>query len=129
MRMDKEKFEIDNYVIDLDALMMFIISKSKKDTNGDQTITQTYALTDENNMSLIEKVINERKESYNEKEIDIKYDIMKSFLSTIISPIYDESNGKLIPNGENTDMYFGQLLSFNTLLNAGIITEINKEDK
>ncbi len=58
----------------------------------------------------------------------IRYDLIKSLLNLIVTPSTDE-NGIPVTMTSFNDMYFGQILAFNTLVNEGIIIDITDTDE
>ena len=122
------EFEGKVYVIDFDKLMSLVTDLP--DVSKEKTKTETWGyVSDEENkpdFRMIQKEVAENTTNGMETFGNIKYDFMKNLLNLIVSPISDD-NGNLMRLESFGDMYFGQKLAFNTLINEGIIIEITED--
>lgn len=117
------------YVIDLDKLMSFITDYKSNEKNNEKNIVHTYLNKGEDeitSMKLDNKTTTESVSTYNEAATSIRYDIIKNLINIIIQPMVG-SQGELILIKDNDEFSFGQSLALNTLINAEIITDINKQ--
>lgn len=116
------------YAIDLNKIIEFIGNS----TTTVQNIHQVYGYGDESDiengeMKLVNKEISESKENVNEVVISNRYNLVTTLLNLILIPISD-SNGELILTENLNNMHIGQKLSFNTLIDMGILYEIEFEE-
>lgn len=116
------------YRVDLKELMRWVSETPSSEKNITTLITQTYPMLpeEETDISVATKEITENKSSLNDTMNNIRYDIIKQFLTPLLSDfseilMSEEDN----ENNETDFLSFSQRLSFNTLLQEGIITEIN----
>lgn len=112
-----------NYAIDLEKFMEFCNAEH----NMVNTITQSYGLNDDGNMVLINKEVGESKENVNETMSSYRYNTLTNILNLLLVPISD-GTGSIIVTEDTSNMHFGQKLAFNTMLEMGIIYEIDLED-
>ena len=75
---------------------------------------------------VVQKEISESTSDGTDTYSTIRYDLIKNLLNLIVSPIADE-NGNVFRITSFEDMFFGQMLAFNTLINEGIIIEVEQE--
>ena len=122
------EFEGKCYMIDLDKLLETVTKSSA--TVKDQTKVETWGyVTDEKgntDFKTIQKEFSETSSDGRETFSTIRYDLVKNLINLIVSPIADE-NGNVLRITSFDDMFFGQKIAFNTLLNEGIIIEITEE--
>lgn len=111
------------YAIDLEKLIEFCGDKQ----NVSNTITQTYGQDDNGKMVLLEKEVGESTDSINEVFSTYRYNTITNILNLIMIPISD-GTGNVILTEDFTTMHFGQKLAFNTLVEMGIIYEIDMEN-
>lgn len=137
-----EYFEFNGhyYAIDMDKFMEFISEIKSNEKDNSTTITQVFAdndyiADDDDNVVVrkpeaissfkaISKEITENKNNMNPIFSNIRYDFIKILLSTLVSPFYNQDGSFVIAENED-DLFLGQKLAFNTLLNKGIIFEIS----
>ena len=117
------------YGIDLNKVMEFVGDS----TTTVQNIHQVYQYSDEEDvmngeMRLSSKEISESKENVNEVIMSNRYNLITTILNLILIPISDSSTGEIIVTDKLTSMNIGQKLAFNTLIDMGIIYEIEFED-
>lgn len=122
------EFEGKLFLIDFDKLMSLVYDLP--DVTKEKTKTETWQyVQDEDNrpdFRIVQKEVSENTANNVETLGNIKYDFMKNLLNLIVSPISDD-NGNILKINTFSDMYFGQVLAFNTLINEGIIIEIAEE--
>lgn len=128
------------YAIDMEKLMEFVSSSTANEKDNSTTITQLFADTSDededympvkkskdkqmgNVLKAVSKEITENKANVNPIFNNLRYDIAKTLLSTLINPYYNADGTFVIPK-EDDDLFLGQRIAFNTLLNSGIIYEI-----
>lgn len=107
----------ENFVLDLDAIKEFVFEELvQKEKSRDNEITETYGLDDDGKKKLISQVMHEVKGSDFSEHETLRYDMIKTFLTMLDSV---ELDTELAP------MSFGQRLVLNTMVNYGLIKEIN----
>ena len=101
-----------SYVLDMDNVMKFIFDlNSQRDM--DSEITEVYMVDEETNeLSLTTKQLRELKGGDNTSKSTIRYDMIKMFIDII---------SDLDMSGANS---FGESLIFNTMINEGLIKEV-----
>lgn len=116
------------YAVDVNKIFEFI------DGVGStvQNIHQVYGISSDekeknDTLQLITKEISESKEDVNDIISTNRYNLIITFLNLILMPISD-ANGDIVVTRDFSNMHIGQKLSFNTLLEMGIIYEIEFED-
>lgn len=123
--MDFIDFEGKTYAIDVEKLVK--VATKTNETIKDKTKVETwgYASDGENEpeFKVVQKEVSESTSDGTETYSTIRYDLVKNLLNLIVSPIADD-NGNVMRITSFEDMFFGQMLAFNTLLNEGIIIEI-----
>ena len=117
------------YGIDLNKVMEFVGDS----TTTVQNIHQVYQYSDEEDvmngeMRLSSKEISESKENVNEVIMSNRYNLITTVLNLILIPISDSSTGEIIVTDKLTSMNIGQKLAFNTLIDMGILYEIEFEE-
>ncbi len=124
------EFEGRLFAIDLDACVRFMISNRSNEV----TKSETYQLLNnektgkpESDLRLVTKETTESKGDCNEVVSNVKYDLLKNLLNILVTPVPDSSGQAVVIHNFN-EMHFGQMLAFNTLLNSGIIIEINEDE-
>jgi hypothetical protein len=123
------EFEGHTYAIDFERLMDLITKPQELSKDKSKTETWGYSTLDENgegDFRCLQKEISENVTDNGETVNPIRYDLLKNILNLILSPIADE-NGNIIRIQSLNDMFFGQMIAFNTLINEGIITNISEE--
>lgn len=107
-------FNNKNYVFNMDSMMEFVFD-GEFDRTNDSEITETY-INDEDSkeLVLINKQLREIKGSENSAKFTIRYDLLKTFIETIIT----------IDN--NAPSTLGEELVFNTMVSENLIKEVNE---
>lgn len=125
----------------MDKFMEFVsnITSDERDTNT--TITQVFAETSDddefigdgnsykdnksigNDFRAISKEITESKSNYNAVFNNVRYDLARMFINTLLTPIFSQ-NGEPYKFDNEQDMLLGHKIAFNTLLHHGLIEEI-----
>lgn len=122
------KIDDKQYAIDMNKYMEFVSTISQSEKNNDTTITQTWAIGEDDegqpSLELISKEVAETKSNTNDILYNFRYDFIKGLFTTICTPMVDE-NGFPRAVRSFSDMSIGQVLAFNTMVNAGVIVEIN----
>jgi len=117
------------YAIDMDKVIEFI-SENGEST---QTISQNYGIpfSDKGLISdeirLISKEVSETKESVSENMSNLRYSLLTYLLNILLAPLSD-GTGNVIVADSMKSLHLGQVISFNTLLEMGIIYEIDNND-
>ena len=117
------------YAIDMDKVIEFI-SENGEST---QTISQNYGIpfSDKGLISdeirLISKEVSETKESVSENMSNLRYSLLTYLLNIILAPLSD-GTGNVIVADSMKSLHLGQIISFNTLFEMGIIYEIDNND-
>lgn len=134
-----EYFEFNGryYAIDMDKFMEFVSESKNNEKDNSTVITQVFADNDYEDEEIqpkeqsltafkaVSKEITENKSNTNPVFNNIRYDFAKILLSTLVSPFYNQDGSFVIASTEE-DLFLGQKIAFNTLLNRGIIFEINE---
>lgn len=114
------KYGNTTYIINLDNLMKWVSTTPTAERNVISSITQIYPIMGENGEDIPEealdystKEITEHKETLNETMSNIRYDVIKLLLNTLMLSV----------NIESEELSFQQKLALNTLINKGIIIE------
>lgn len=115
------------YAIDLDKFMEYV----GRDKSVIQTINQTYDIqTDESgdtNIALVSKDVSEASDNISEVMSNYRYTMLTNILNLVIVPISD-GVGSIMLTDDTKNMHLGQRIAFNTLVEMGIIYEVNIED-
>jgi len=118
--MDNDSKLNENLVMDLDSIKRFVFEEdSNTSKTHDNEITETYAEDEEGKMTLLNRVIHEVKGSDFSNKESIRYDLIKTFLSMLDA---------MEINNDITPMSFGQRIVLNTMINYGLIKEINSNE-
>ena len=118
-------FEDKKYALDLNKCIEFMLSGNDTETSK----TETYGmLEDSDKLQMVGRELSETKTACNDVISNIKYDLLKNVLNMLFSPIFDSSGQPLMVKCFD-HMHFGQLLAFNTLVNAGILIEIDEDNE
>jgi hypothetical protein len=134
MKYSLNYIELDGayYVLDMDALSSYIVGSDNEKvierTKNEQWVSSDN--NEDNEMTLVTKDITETSSSRKDEHAPFRAEIAKMMLTLIMYPIVGE-------NGEARDltrldvnaMSVGQVLAFNTLINEGIIKEIEETDE
>lgn len=108
-------YDNKKYAIDLNAFIDFIKRSTNDDKFVSSTITETYSEgegeNDYDDLTLLSKEVIESTDNVNNNFIQIKFDLLKSILDTILY--------------STEEMSFSQRLAFNTFLECNIIKEVN----
>lgn len=113
------KFNDTIYILDLDKLMKWVSTSPTSERNMVSSITQVYPVMGDNEVNIPDeldystKEITEQKETLNDTMCNIRYDIIKIMINTIMS--FDVNNEE--------EMSFQQKIAMNTLINKGIMIE------
>ena len=125
--------EIDGtyYVLDMDALSEYIISKDNgkivETTKSEQWVTSDNPKSKE--MELVTKDITETSQARKDEHAPFRAEVAKMLLSLVMYPSVGE-NGESMPfKSLNDSMSMGQVIAFNTLLAEGIIKELDIDDE
>jgi hypothetical protein len=104
-----------SYILDMDNVMKFVF-ESNIERDMDSEITEIYTTDEETNeLTLATKQLRELKGGDNTSKFTIKYDMLKMFIDMISNlEMNDEVNS------------FGETLIFNTMINEGLIKEIEE---
>jgi len=129
--MNSNYLEIEGkyYAINMDKVIEFI----SEDEGSVQTISQNYGIPLTQNGSLndefklISKEVSEQKEHVSETMSNLRYSLLTYLLNIILAPLSD-SNGNVIVAESLKTLHLGQVISFNTLFEMGIIYEIENND-
>ena len=117
------------YAINMDKVIEFI----SEDEGSVQTISQNYGIPLTQNGSLndefklISKEVSEQKEHVSETMSNLRYSLLTYLLNIILAPLSD-GNGNVIVAESLKTLHLGQVISFNTLFEMGIIYEIENND-
>lgn len=108
------------FYIDLDSAIDFITEQTSNEKNTNLTTTMVYPLSKDgdDDLEMGQKEISETKFSYNESMLNIRYDLIKSMINTLL---IDE-----IGVTSDEGMSKAQKLAFYSLFNRNIIKEIGK---
>lgn len=129
--MNNNYLEIEGkyYAIDMDKVIEFI-----SETGGStQTISQNYGLPFSDNGSisneirLISKEVSETKENVSENMSNLRYSLLTYLLNILLAPLSDGTGNVIVAESMKT-LHLGQVISFNTLFEMGIIYEIDNND-
>ena len=126
---DRFNIEGNTYALNLEKLMEFIITPMNRELDGNTTLVQCYEnnhLDSNPGLSLTKKEISENKTNINELTCSMRYNVIMEMLSLLTTPLTDE-NGMLISLLNLESWPFGHALAFNTLLEMGVIYQIEEE--
>lgn len=129
--MNSNYLEIEGkyYAINMDKVIEFI----SEDEGSVQTISQNYGIPLTQNGSLndefklISKEVSEQKEHVSETMSNLRYSLLTYLLNIILAPLSDGSGNVIVAESLKT-LHLGQVISFNTLFEMGIIYEIENND-
>ena len=129
--MDSNYLEIEGkyYAINIDKVIEFI----SEDGGSTQAISQSYGIpfTDKgpvgNNIQLISKEVSETKEAISENMSNLRYSLLTYLLNILMAPLSDGTGNVIVAESMKT-LHLGQVISFNTLFEMGIIYEIDNND-
>lgn len=109
------------YAIDIKKIFEFV-NYSDKSTSSEQEITDGYEMIDDGKGSLKQtsKVIRELKTPGNSQIDNIKYDLVKSLISMLLT--FDDTDRDY----DEDDLPFGVKITLNTLIAEGFLYEIVK---
>lgn len=100
-----------NYILDIDNIIKFCFENDVK--TGDSEITEVYMMDDENKgLTLSSKQLREVKSGDATNKQTMKYDLIKTFLADLIEV-------------DSENVTFGDAIIINTMLNEGLLKEIN----
>lgn len=129
-------FEIDGrkYAIDMEKFVQFYTRYDLKSNSS--TITQVYALQNKDELDpmsskelkMSTKEVTEQKNDRDPNMDNLRYDFLKTILTTLISPQFN-ATGSIYPVKSLSDMYLGQALCFNTLMYAGILVDVTDNEE
>lgn len=101
-----------SYILDVENIIKFIFDSDVK-RDMDTEITEVYVVDEETNeMTLTTKQFREFKGGDNTSKSTIRYDMVKMFIDMISDIDMDGANS------------FGESLIFNTMINEGLIKEV-----
>jgi hypothetical protein len=142
--MSNEYFEFNGsyYYVNMNKFMEFVSSSTSDERDTNTTITQVFAETSDvdddfeeedtspykdksigNDFRAVSKEITESKSSYNAVFNNVRYDLARIFLNTLLTPLFSQ-NGEPCKFENEQDLLLGHKIAFNTLLHHGIIEEI-----
>ncbi len=120
------EFDGKYYAFSLEKMMEFIF---KTDENEKESIiTQNYGILEDDNLGLMSKEVSEKTYSISDTKSNYRYNIITSMINLITVPITDGSGSALLTNN-SSEMYLGQRIAFNTLLENEIIYEIDFDNE
>ncbi len=123
--MEKTYYQIDGkiYYLNLNAIFEFVTETPSEEKPVNTTITQYYGGKDGDNG----KEVVESKSNLNETMNNVRYDLIKNIISSLLQSHYD-SDG--IPVGINHlgEFTFAQGLCFNTLIEHKILLEVEGDE-
>ena len=130
-QMSLNNFDIKKYYIDIDAVMVWITTSTPSERNVVTTITDTLPMPDEEVGGNDDGILlpnplretSETKSSMNETTVTLRYNIIMTLLSNLVSPSVDPNTMAATVVRNSDDLGFQQALSFNSLLEAGILKE------
>ena len=126
MNLNYLEIEGKYYAIDMGKVIEFSDSST-------QTINQSYGIplkengTLDGDIRLISKDISETKESVSENMSNLRYSLLTYLLNILMSPLSDGSGNIVVAESMRT-LHLGQVISFNTLFEMGIIYEIENNN-
>ena len=126
---DRFNIEGNTYALNLEKLMEFIITPMNRELDGNTTLVQCYEnnhLDSNPGLSFTKKEISENKTNINELTCSMRYNVIMEMLNILTTPLTDE-NGMLISLLNLESWPFGHALAFNTLLEMGVIYQIEEE--
>lgn len=125
-----EIFNINGYYIDIDAMMAWITTATAAEKNVVTQITDTIPMPEDGTnaddgvlMPNPLREVSETKSTMNETTVTLRYNIIMTFLSNLFSPSVDKESMTATVIRKASDFGFQQALSFQTLLEAGILKE------
>lgn len=127
--MSLDNFDIKKYYIDIDAVMAWITTSTPSERNIVTTITDTMPMPEEDTSDdgiLLPNPLretSETKSSMNETTVTLRYNIIMTLLSNLVSPSVDQNTMAATVVRNFDDLGFQQALSFNSLFEAGILKE------
>ena len=129
--MDNNYLEIEGkyYAINMDKVIEFI----SENGNSTQTISQNYGIPFSDNgvigdeIRLISNEVSETKESVSENMSNLRYSLLTYLLNIILAPLSDGAGNVIVAESMKT-LHLGQIISFNTLFEMGIIYEIDENE-
>jgi hypothetical protein len=129
--MNMIEFDGKYYALDINRLITAVFENKEVDKTKDRSKVETWGLasTGEGNepeFRVIQKEVSESNSDSNENYASYRYDLVKNLLNLILSPLADE-NGGIMRINTLDEMYFGQMIAFNTLVNEGILIEVNED--
>lgn len=118
------------YALDLEKIIEFISANSENEKSKENTITETYGSISEDSpeFALLHKTVEDKTYGLKDVMSNYRYNVIMSLLNLILQPIGDGSGSVMLTNNTN-EMFFGQILVFNTLLKNEIIYEIDFENE
>lgn len=97
------------YVFDFNAIINFIFEQV--DNSNDSEIVDIYGADEESNLVLTQRQMRETKNGDTTAKNTIKYDLLKMFVEYIM-------------DSDFSDPSFGETIIFNSMINEGLIKEI-----
>ena len=108
------------YKIDMDAAMKWVTENPSSERNINVTTTLTYPVIE--GEEVVEKEISENKSTLNDVMCNVRYDLIRTMLNTLLTTFTNDLNHAITMTF--SDLSFSQKLAFNTLLTKGIIQEL-----
>ena len=110
------KFDGKSYAIDIERFKSVCMPTSTELATREYEISQVYEHLDDGELGLASKVEHETKGNTNPQNDMIVYDVIKMLLVSLLENDKTE---------DEFDFDFGTALALNTLINIGVIIEIN----
>lgn len=123
--METTFYKIDNrtFYLDLEAAFKIISTTPNNEKMVNTTITQVYGSDEEGDDLDGGKEIVEQKSSLNDTMNNVRYDLIKTLLISLLSNSIN-SEGAPVSVMRMTDLSFGQIICLNTLINHKILVEV-----
>lgn len=129
--MSEQYFSFCNkyYRIDLDALCDFITGLDAQDgLMSEKTKSEQWVKNeDDDEFTLVSKDVTETTTSRADSYGTVRGEIVKLFLTLVLYPTIDGSGG-VSEIKDFSDMTFGQTIALNTLIDEGIVKEVEFSD-
>lgn len=122
--MEYIEFDDKQYAIDMSKLMQWVAKTPSNEKNVTTSISHLWPLMEDENDNSVQKEITETKSTLNENMNNVRYDFVRILVNTLLSPVYN-SDGMPLKAVSLSDLSFGQMIAFNSLVKEGIIIELN----
>lgn len=123
-------YQIDDkiYYLNLDAVFGMVTNTPNNEKPVNTTITQVYGHDEDDNEIGGGKEIVETKSNLNDTMNNVRYDLVKNLIFTLLSISYDD-DGTPRRVFHLSDLSFAQGLSFNTLIEYNFLQEIETDNE